>query len=243
MALSQTTRLLQVTTPLGDDSLVVTGFRGTERISQLFTFELNLVADNSTTVDFSQLVGKDITLAVATPGQGGETDWRYVNGICHSFSEGDRNQQFTSYFADVVPKVWLLTRLARSRIFQQKSIPDILKTLFQGFDCDYKLQGHYEPREYCVQYRESDFNFASRLMEDEGIFYFFEHDKGSHKMVIADTPQAHTDVPGLTTSDRRSRLSMEKDSGGAGLEVHASGSFVSAAHTEPRGQGEHSRLC
>ncbi len=199
MALSQTNRLLQVTTPLGDDTLVVTGFRGTERISQLFTFELNLVADNSTTVDFSQLVGKDITLAIATPGQGGETDWRYVNGICHSFSEGDRNQQFTSYFADVVPKVWLLTRLARSRIFQQKSVPDILKTVFQGFDCAYKLQGHYEPREYCVQYRESDFNFASRLMEDEGIFYFFEHDKGTHKMVIADTPQAHTDVPGLTT--------------------------------------------
>jgi type VI secretion system secreted protein VgrG len=199
MALSQTNRLLQVTTPLGESALVVTGFRGTEQISQLFSFELDLIADNSATIDFSQLVGKDITLAVATPGQGNEAEWRYVNGICPSFSEGDRNKQFTSYSAEVVPKVWLLTRLARSRIFQQKSVPDILKQVFEGFDCDFQLRGQYEPREYCVQYRETDFNFASRLMEDEGIYYFFEHSKSGHKMLVADTPQSHSDVPGLTT--------------------------------------------
>jgi type VI secretion system secreted protein VgrG len=199
MPLSQANRLLQVTTPLGEDKLVVTGFRGTEQISHLFSFELDLIADNSTTIDFSQLVGKEMTLAVATPGEHGSTEWRYINGICPSFSEGDRNQQFTSYFAEVVPKVWLLTRLARSRIFQQKSVPDILKQVFQGFDCDFQLRGKYEPREYCVQYRETDFNFASRLMEDEGIYYFFEHSKTAHKMIIADTPQSHTDVPGLTT--------------------------------------------
>ncbi|MBV8141720.1 MAG: type VI secretion system tip protein VgrG, partial [Verrucomicrobia bacterium] len=152
------------------------------------------------TVDFNQLVGKEMTLAVATPGQEGGADWRYVNGICASFSEGDSNRQFTSYSAEVVPKIWLLTRLARSRIFQQKSVPDILKEVFQGFDCDFQLLGKYEPREYCVQYRETDFNFASRLMEDEGIYYFFEHSKSGHKMIIADTPQSHTDVPGLTTA-------------------------------------------
>ncbi len=199
MALSQTNRLLQVTTPLGETALVVTGFRGTEHISHLFSFELDLIADNSTTIDFSQLVGKEMTLSVVTPGNGGAADWRYHNGICASFSEGDRNEQFTSYSAEVVPKVWLLTRLARSRIFQQKSVPDILKVVFQGFDSDFQLQGKYEPREYCVQYRETDFNFASRLMEDEGIYYFFQHSKSGHKMVIADTPQGHTDVPGLTT--------------------------------------------
>src|SRR5271165_250478 len=119
--LSQANRLIQVTTPLGGDTLVVTGFRGTEHISHLFSIELDLIADNSTTIDFSQLVGKEITLAVATPGQESDVEWRYVNGICPSFSEGDRNLQFTSYSAEVVPKVWILTRLARSRIFQQKS--------------------------------------------------------------------------------------------------------------------------
>jgi type VI secretion system secreted protein VgrG len=197
---SQANRALQVTTPLGDDTLVATGFRGSEQISHLFSFELDLLADNSTTVDFNQLIGKQFTLKVATPGQGSDPEWRYVDGICVSFSEGDRDQQFTYYSAELVPRVWLLTRLSRSRIFQQKSVPDILKKLFEGFDCDFQLRSQYEAREYCVQYRESDFNFASRLMEDEGIYYFFKHSEKAHKMVVADTPQSHVDVPGLTTA-------------------------------------------
>jgi type VI secretion system secreted protein VgrG len=197
-SLSQTNRLLQVTTPLGEKTLVIVGFRGTETISRLFSFELDLVADNSTPIDFAKLIGKPITLAVATPGQGDNTEWRYLNGICAAFSEGDRNQDFIAYSAEVVPKIWLLTRNSRSRIFQQKSVPDILKQVLEGSDCDFQLRGKYEPREYCVQYRETDFSFISRLMEDEGIYYFFEHTKSGHKMVIADTPQSHSDVPGLT---------------------------------------------
>ena len=105
MPLSQTNRLWQVTTPLGEQTLVVTGFRGTENISRLFSFELDLIADNSTPIDFGQLIGKPITLAAATPGQGDSTEWRYVNGICAAFSEGDRNEQFTGYTAEVVPKI------------------------------------------------------------------------------------------------------------------------------------------
>src|SRR5258708_39702411 len=124
MALSQTNRLLQVTTPLGETALVVTGFRGTEHISHLFSFELDLIADNSTTIDFSQLVGKEMTLSVVTPGNGGAADWRYHNGICASFSEGDRNEQFTSYSAEVDPKISPLTRLPPPRLFPQNTVPD-----------------------------------------------------------------------------------------------------------------------
>jgi type VI secretion system secreted protein VgrG len=196
---SQTNRALKVTTPLGPDALLVTESRGTEQLSHLFSFELELVADNATQVDFDNIIGKEITLEIAIVGPGGSDESRFINGICARFSEGDRNEQFTRYTAEVVPKVWLLTRLARSRIFQQKSVPDILKAVLQGFDCDYQLRGQYEPREYCVQYRETDFNFASRLMEEEGIFYFFKHSNGRHQMVIADTPQSHSDVPGLKT--------------------------------------------
>jgi type VI secretion system secreted protein VgrG len=195
---SQANRALQVTTPLGDDALLVVGFRGTEELSSLFSFELSLIAENSTTVDFSKLVGHDISLSVATTAEGGASDWRYLSGICARFSQGNRNEEFTSYYAEVVPKVWLLTRRAQIRIFQQKSVPDILKEVLKGFDCDFQLRGHYEPREYCVQYRETDFDFASRLMEEEGIYYFFEHSKSGHKMIIADTPQSHSNVPGLT---------------------------------------------
>src|SRR2546430_6459416 len=192
---SQANRPFQVTTPLADDALLVTGFRGTEELSCLFSFELSLIAENSTTIDFSKLVGHDISLGVATSGEGGATEWRYLSGICARFSQGNRNEEFTSYYAEVFPKVWLLTRRAQSRIFQQKSVPDILKAVLQGFDCDFQLRSQYEPREYCVQYRETDFDFASRLMEEEGIFYFFKHSADGHKLVVANTPGSHPDVP------------------------------------------------
>ena len=195
---TQTNRSLQITTPLAEDALLITGFRGTEELSCLFSFELSLIAENSTVVDFSKLVGHDIGLSIATTGKEGATDWRYLSGICARFSQGNRNEEFTSYYAEVYPKVWLLTRRAQSRIFQQKSVPDILKEVFKGFDCDFQLRGQYEPREYCVQYRETDFDFASRLMEEEGIFYFFKHSKSGHKMIVADSSIAHIDVPGLT---------------------------------------------
>jgi type VI secretion system secreted protein VgrG len=195
---TQTNRPLQVTTPLGDNVLLVTGFRGSEQLSALFSFELTLIAENSTTIDFSKLVGNGIALSVATLGEGGATEWRYINGICARFSQGNRNEEFTSYYAEVVPQVWLLTRRFQSRIFQQKSVPDILKKVLQGFDCDFQLRGQYEPREYCVQYRETDFDFASRLMEEEGIFYFFKHTDSGHTMIIADGSVAHIEVPGLT---------------------------------------------
>ena len=120
---TQRNRSLQVTTPLGDNVLLVIGFHGTEQISHLSSFELSLIAANSTTIDFSKLMGNEITLSVAIPGEGGATDWRYISGICACFSQGNRNEEFTSYYAEVVPKVWLLTRRAQCRIFQQKSVP------------------------------------------------------------------------------------------------------------------------
>jgi type VI secretion system secreted protein VgrG len=199
-AFSQKNRALQVKTPLGEDKLLITGFRGNESLSNLFLFEMDLIADNATEVDFSKVVGKQITLKIATPGKGSDPEWRYIDGICAVFSQSDRNERFTRFSAEVVPKVWLLTQQSQSRIFQLKSVPDILKEVLKGFDCDWKLQGHYEPREYCVQYRETDFDFASRLMEEEGIFHFFNHSDSGHKMVVADNPQSHPEVPGLTTA-------------------------------------------
>jgi type VI secretion system secreted protein VgrG len=194
----QTNRSIQVSTPLGADALLITGFQGTEQLSHLFSVELKLIASNSASIDFGQLVGNDMLVRIATRGDGETSQWRYFSGICARFSQGDRNEDFTSYYAELVPKVWLLTRRVQSRIFQQKSVPDILKEVLKGFDCDFQLRSQYEHREYCVQYRETDFNFASRLMEEEGIFYFFEHSESGHKMVVADSSVAHSDVPGLT---------------------------------------------
>ena len=83
-------------------------------------------------------------------------------------SQGDRDENFTYYNLEVVPQLWLLDRKLRSRTFQHITVPDILKEVFTGLDVDDQIQGTFEQREYCVQYRETDFAFASRLMEEEG---------------------------------------------------------------------------
>jgi type VI secretion system VgrG family protein len=103
-----------------------------------------------------------------------------------------------SYRASLTPKLWLLTKKVRSRIFQHVTVPDILNAVLTGMDVTYELSATYFPRDYCVQYGESDFNFVSRLMEEEGIYYFFKHSDGSHQMVVTDLPGKHPTVPGQT---------------------------------------------
>ncbi len=108
------------------------------------------------------------------------------------------NEDLAYYTAEMVPWFWLLTRSANSRIFQQLSVPDIAEKIFQEKGIlDYKLSLHatYEKRDYCVQYRETDFNFISRLLEDEGICYFFNHEKGKHTLVLADTVEDFKPCP------------------------------------------------
>jgi type VI secretion system secreted protein VgrG len=136
LSLSQANRPLQVTTPLGENALVIAGFRGREELNNLFSFELDLLAVNSAPIDFSRLIGSEVTVKVAIPGNDTDQQWRYLSGICASLSQGDRNERFTAFYAEIVPKLWLLTQKVQSRIFQQKSVPDILKEVFEGYDCD-----------------------------------------------------------------------------------------------------------
>ncbi len=187
----QADRLLTVTTPLGADKLLLVGVTGTEAISELFQIQLEAIATNDTEVPFDQLLGKKITVQILAPGG----NKRYLNGICNRAVQGGRDTLFTYYRLEIVPEFWFLTRKAQSRIFQQLNVPDILNQVFQGLNVEMQLKGQYESRDYCVQYRETDFNFASRLMEEEGIFYFFTHTNGNHTMVVADSPDAHPDVP------------------------------------------------
>src|SRR5262245_21318832 len=188
---SQKHRPIAVTTPLGPDVLLLTGFTGHEAISQLFRFELDLLAENRTSVAFDKLLGQPVTIELELP----SGKKRPINGIVSRFSQGKRDTRFTAYRAEVVPQFWLWTRRVQSRIFQHLTIPEILKQVLAGLDVTYEIVGTFHPRDYCVQYRESDFNFASRLMEEEGIFYFFKHTSGGHKMVVANTTQSHPDVP------------------------------------------------
>src|SRR5262245_35122635 len=178
---SQTSQPLQLTTPLGRDALLLVGFTGREGLSQLFHFQLDLLAENRRDIAFDQLLGQKATISLALGG--GKS--RHFNGIVSRFSQGARDATFTAYRMEVVPQLWLLTRRAQCRIFQHQTVPDILKRVLAGLDVRFDLQGTFHPRNYCVQYRETDFAFASRLMEEEGLFYFFKHAADGHQLVLA----------------------------------------------------------
>jgi type VI secretion system secreted protein VgrG len=194
---AQAQQVLEVVTPLGKDVLLLEGFSGHEGLSQLFRFQLDLIAENGKVKDvaFDKLLGQPVTVCLGR--SGGKQ--RFFNGICSRFSQGESGIEFTSYRMEVVPRFWLLTRRAQSRIFQHKTVPDILKEVLQGLEVTFELKAPYQPRDFCVQYRETDFNFACRLMEEEGIYYFFKHTEKGHSMVVADTPQSHPDLPGGST--------------------------------------------
>jgi type VI secretion system secreted protein VgrG len=176
---------------------MINSFSATEELSQLFTINVELVHEEDeaaytpTVVDPKKIIGQGVTITVGS--EDGTT--RQFVGMINRFTQGNRQTRFSFYNATIVPHIWLLTQKSQSQIFQQISVPDILRKLFSGFEVRYELQRNYEQRNYCVQYRESDFAFASRLMEEEGIFYFFEHSEGKETMILADTPQSHRACP------------------------------------------------
>ena len=189
---TQKKRFLYLTTPLGEDKLLLRSFRGEEGISRLFRFELELLAENSTEVHFDKLIGQKVSFGLNSDSAFAERD---LHGIVVEFAQGYRAKEFTAFRMTIVPEIWKLSCKVRSRIFQQITIPDLLKKIFEGFDVSYETNDTYEPREYVVQYQESDLDFAARLMEEEGIFYFFKFTTGNHKLVITDTPHSHPDLP------------------------------------------------
>ena len=197
MSTTQEGRLLSLATPLAADFLLIKRIRAAEGISQLFRFELEMLHEEEeagnepTLIDPQQLLGQKMTVSV-TQSDGAA---RFFNGICVDFTQGNRNERFSKYKAELVPEFWLLSQNSQSRIFQNQSVPEILRRVFDGYEYDDEIQGTFEPRNYCVQYSESDFNFASRLMEEEGIYYYFEHTADSHRMVIGNTPGSHRPCP------------------------------------------------
>lgn len=194
---TQAHREFRFVSPLGDDILLFSRMQGTERLSGLFEYELDLLStDPSIATD--KILGHGVTLKAEMP----DGSDRCFNGIVSRFGQYGTVGQYVSYRATLRPWLWLLTRTTTCRIFQETNVPDIIKAVFgdKGFtDFDTKLSRTYPKREYCVQYRETDFNFVSRLMEEEGIYYFFEHTNGKHTLVLADSAGAHQPIPGYET--------------------------------------------
>ncbi len=180
---------LTLKTPLKDE-LAISLLQGHETLGRLFQYELELFSHNEE-INIDDILGQNVT-AHFDDGTGGV---RYFNGIVSTFSQtGQLEDGGASYHATLRPWLWFLTRTADCRIFQNMSVPDIIKQVFQdqGFsDIQDELREEHKTWDYCVQYRETDFNFVSRLMEEEGIYYFFIHEDGKHTLVLADSGSAH----------------------------------------------------
>jgi len=194
---TQAGRLISLTTPLGDDKLLLTGVTGQEAISRLFHFHLTTLSE-ATDIDFTQIVGQNVTINVTKA----DDSQRYFNGIVSHFACTGKDGDMTRYELQVVPKLWTLTRYADCRIYHNKDVTEIVKAVLEerGIDYQASLTGTYKKLEYCVQYRETDFNFISRLMEQYGIFYFFQHDDGSHTMMLGDSTSVHQPCPGQNSA-------------------------------------------
>jgi len=197
---TQDNRLLQIKTPFADNYLLLNTLKGSEAISELFEFRAEVLHEEKPgwtvpeVVDQRKILGKGVSILIdQKDGRG-----RLLNGIVSEFSQGSRGIDFSHYWITIVPAVWILTQIFQSRIFQQKTVPLILKDVFKAFDSGivWELDYEYKARNYCVQYRESDFAFASRIMEEEGIYYYFDHTEDGHKMIVSDKPRFGRNCPG-----------------------------------------------
>jgi type VI secretion system secreted protein VgrG len=182
-------KLMEIKTPLGDDALLFHRMSGREELGRLSEFHLELLSPQAA-VDFDKILGQSVTVKLELP----KDQTRYFNGFVTRFVQRGMHGRYYVYHATVYPWLWFLTRTANCRIFQEKTVPAILKEVFESHpssDVKFELTGSYRTWEYCVQYRETDFNFVSRLMEQEGIYYYFKHDEGRATMVLADSYSAH----------------------------------------------------
>ena len=186
---TQKHREVAIETTLGEDALLLISFSGTEQLGRLFEYKLELASEDYQ-IKPESIVGQNVSIRLNL----GNSKVRYFNGYVSHFTQLTSSGQLARYRATVVPWLWFLTRVADCRIFQEKTVPEIIEQIFRdrGFtDYDKRLSGTYRTWEYCVQYRETDFNFISRLMEQEGIYYYFKHENGKHSLVMADSASAH----------------------------------------------------
>ena len=206
---TQKRRSVRIATPLGDDVLLIKSMTGTEQLGRPFQYELVLLSENHEN-DYRDIIGQSVTVSVDKK-SGGQ---RCFNGFVSRFAQTRFESELVEYQATVVPWLWFLTRTSDCRIFQNLTVPEIIAQVFRDYgftQFEDRLHGEYIPREYCVQYRETSFNFVSRLMEQEGIYYFFEHKAGGHTLVLCDSISSHLEFPGYEELTYRPRQERSTD--------------------------------
>ena len=201
MPVTQTNREVSVTSAAGTDVLLFDRMSGSEQLGRLSEFRVHMLSTKPD-LKIADVLGQPLGVHVDLP-SGAK---RHFHGVVTRFACTGMHGSFTGYEAVVHPWLWLLTRSSNCRIFQDKSVLDIVKAVCG--DAAYgglvelsssALSGTYNALPYCVQYRETDFNFVCRLLENAGIYFYFTHDADKHTMVLADSYSAHQDLPGYAT--------------------------------------------
>lgn len=229
-SLKQTDRLMQFSSPLGKDVLLIESLDGAEGISRLFEYHVELLATADTTIDPKSVVGAKVAVAIALNDAQGS---RWVNGIVASFEQCGGDTEFNAYRARIVPSMWQMTLSANCRVFQNKTVLDIVKAVVgeYGLSLSDQTSATYKPLEYCTQYSESDFYFVSRLLEESGIFYWFEHSDQDNKIVLGDARNAYQDCPlSASVPFALNKKGREGAYGAAVMEFTVAATMVSGKH-------------
>ncbi|MCW0351236.1 hypothetical protein NB716_000030 [Pantoea ananatis] len=193
----------RITVQLPAEGLLFRRLSGSEALSQSFVLQAELLSTDAR-IDRKSLLGKPVTFTLPTDGLLSAVNPRYINGKITQIgvrSEELGGVRYAVYGLTVEPDLWPMKRDRNLRIFQSQTVPQIVQTLLKeyGVNVETRLAGSYRVWEYCVQYQESSFDFISRLMELEGIYYFFRHEADKHTLVLCDAPDQHQSFPGYET--------------------------------------------
>ena len=230
---TQDHREISVTCALAEDVLLFHGMTGSDELGRLSEYRVQLLSTRND-IKISDVLGKEMGIHVELP----DRSVRHFNGIVTRFSSTGRKGEFASYEATVHPWLWLLTRSSNCRIFQDLSVIDIVKevcgdSVYAGVTnlSVTALSGTYDKLPYCVQYRESDFNFVCRLLDHAGIYFFFMHDATKHTMVLADSYGAHAKIDGYGEVEFSERSERHSDHTATVFAWSAGGAIVSSSYT------------
>jgi type VI secretion system secreted protein VgrG len=189
LGLSQKKRIASFKTPFGDDYFVICAFSGVEGLGELYGYEIDALSEVKN-ADLAGVLGEECFVALNL--RGGET--RHFSGIATEARWLGVRGDFHAYRFTLRPWLWLLSQRSDSRIFHNKTAPEVIKAVFgreAKSNFDDRLTESYQVMEYCVQYQESDLAFVLRLMEHHGMYFYFKHDSGGHKLVLSDSKSAH----------------------------------------------------
>ncbi len=197
MPANQSNRQASVKTALADDVLLFANMQGTEQLGRLSEYTVTMESQRHD-IQIAEVLGKPLDVILLDSKGTGK---RYFNGVVTKFCHVRSSTNFSIYRATVRPGLWLLSRASNCRIFQEMSVPDIVKQVCDAYGSDVALDisalsQSYQSLPYCVQYRETDLDFVCRLMEENGIYFYFTHSAGRHLTMLADSYTMHTAIAG-----------------------------------------------